>query len=314
MPSFPAMFSLYVFLSSLFASLVLATPLPSRAQDTWLRGPRLNSLWASYCHYLPYSAAFHCPRDEDGQSPTVYTPLGPAYGVVTGPCVNRFVVKYASAQRWQPSTLAAAWQLPAGSTDVNALPPMCPQPGVPDSAFSEDCLAMVLYVPTSLTIQSSVPTLVWIHGGSFMVGSASGAGLDGSALADATNSIVAVIQYRLGALGFIAPNGQTNLGLKDVVNALQFLNKIVPSFGGDASKITVAGQSSGANLIRALLAVPSAQSLFQSAILESDPMVCGGLVYVLDTAHPHVGLWISFQLGPTTPPELFRFHIALPSV
>lgn len=48
---------------------------------------------------------------------------------------------------------------------------------------------------------------------------------------------------------------------------------MLPSFGGDPSKITVAGQSSGANLIRALLAVPSAQSLFQSAILQSDPMV-----------------------------------------
>lgn len=50
---------------------------------------------------------------------------------------------------------------------------------------------------------------------------------------------------------------------------------MLPSFGGNPSKITVAGQSSGANLIRGLLAVPSAQSLFQSAILQSDPMVSG---------------------------------------
>jgi carboxylesterase type B len=74
-------------------------------------------------------------------------------------------------------------------------------------------------------------------------------------------------------LGFVAPNNQTNLGLKDAVNALEFLKTVIPSFGGDASMITVAGQSSGANMIRALLAVPSAQSLFQSAILQSDPMV-----------------------------------------
>lgn len=71
----------------------------------------------------------------------------------------------------------------------------------------------------------------------------------------------------------MAPNGATNLAVKDVINALKFLQKILPSFGGDRSKITLAGQSSGANLIRALLAVPSASSLFQSAILQSDPMV-----------------------------------------
>ena len=71
----------------------------------------------------------------------------------------------------------------------------------------------------------------------------------------------------------MAPSGTTNLAVKDVVNSLKFLNNVVPSFGGSASKITLAGQSSGANMIRALLAVPSASSLFRSAILQSDPMV-----------------------------------------
>lgn len=79
--------------------------------------------------------------------------------------------------------------------------------------------------------------------------------------------------YRIVQLGFLGPDGSTNLGLSDCILALQFLQKVAPSFGGSSSKITVAGQSSGATLIRALLAVPSASSLFQSAILQSDPMV-----------------------------------------
>lgn len=129
-----------------------------------------------------------------------------------------------------------------------------------------------------------------IHGGSFIVGSASGAGLDGSKLAIATNSIVAVIQYRLGAVGlnimflvspgsslfqfgFLPPTGQSNLAAKDVVTALSFLQTVVPSFGGCPSKITIAGQSSGATMVRTLLAVPSVSSLFQSGILQSDAMV-----------------------------------------
>ncbi|KAF9566309.1 alpha/beta-hydrolase, partial [Agrocybe pediades] len=164
-----------------------------------------------------------------------------------------------------------------GFTNASSLPLACPQPDVDSSAYSEDCLSMVLYVPPSLTLVSNAPTLVWIHGGSFIIGSATGPGLDGSKLAIATNSIVAVVQYRLGALGFMAPSGKTNLAVQDLVNALQFLKKAVPAFGGSASKITLAGQSSGANMIRALLAVPSASSLFTSAILQSDPMNFGFL-------------------------------------
>jgi carboxylesterase type B len=71
----------------------------------------------------------------------------------------------------------------------------------------------------------------------------------------------------------MTPSGATNYALKDIVNALTFLHAAVPSFGGDVTKITVAGQSSGATMIRALLAVPSAASLFKSAIIQSDPMV-----------------------------------------
>jgi len=190
----------------------------------------------------------------------------------------RYPVKYASAGRWQPSALAKAWGLPNGGSDVTALPMACPQPGLEESAYSEDCLSLVLYVPESFKPGfSNKPVLVWLHGGSFMAGSATGPGLDGSKLALATDSIVAVVQYRLGALGFLAPNGNTNLGVKDVVVALQFLRKHIAAFGGSSSKITLAGQSSGAHMIRTLLAAPSASSLFRSAILQSDPINYGFL-------------------------------------
>jgi carboxylesterase type B len=71
----------------------------------------------------------------------------------------------------------------------------------------------------------------------------------------------------------MAPNGETNLAVKDVINALKVLNAGVPMIGGSPSKITIAGQSSGATMVRALLAIPSISSQFRSAILQSDPMV-----------------------------------------
>lgn len=102
-------------------------------------------------------------------------------------------------------------------TDPSALPLACPQPGFDSSSSTEDCLSIILYVPSSPAPSSSLPTLLWyvlhsttipsklitrtrIHGGSFIVGSATAPGLDGSNLAVATNSIVAVVQYRLGAV------------------------------------------------------------------------------------------------------------------
>ncbi|KAI0340606.1 alpha/beta-hydrolase [Trametopsis cervina] len=225
---------------------------------------------------IPIVQKILCPRDGTN-NPTVNTPLGSALGVTGTANVVRYAVKYGEAARWKDSSVVSSWKLPASNTDPSQLPLACPQPGIDSSAFNEDCLSMLIYVPSTINPGSNAPSLMWIHGGSFTMGSATGPGLDGSNLAVATNSIVVVVQYRLGALGLMAPSGKTNLGASDIVTALHFLQKVLPSFGGSASKITVAGQSSGANMIRGLLAIPSASSLFQSAILQSDPMDYGFL-------------------------------------
>ncbi|KAJ7633008.1 alpha/beta-hydrolase [Roridomyces roridus] len=262
----------------LFTSACWAAPLAGLTTTTSLRNtpvfPAVNLGLPNLCD-LPIINQL-CAKVL-AASDQVTTPIGVAQGVSDGNGANRFAVKYASATRWAASTVATKWALPNGATNASALPLACPQSLVDPSTYTEDCLSMILYVPTSLKANSGAPTLLWIHGGSFVAGSATGPGLDGSKLAIATNSIVAVMQYRLGALGFMAPNGGTNLAVKDTVNALTFLAKVVPSFGGSASKITLAGQSSGAGMIRALLATPSASSLFQSAILQSDPINYGFL-------------------------------------
>lgn len=202
----------------------------------------------------------------------VSTPFGTATGVVSSDgSVVKFAVRYATAARWAAPVLATSWSSPANQT-----PLACPQNGMDASEYSEDCLYMILYVPVKAVMSgTAVNTLVWIHGGSFYEGAATDAGLDGSALALASGSIVATIQYRLGVLGWLPPSTMSsgiNLGVKDATTALTFLNKLLSSFGGTANKITVAGQSSGALLIRGLLAAPTAASQFTNAILHSDPM------------------------------------------
>ncbi|KAF7980182.1 hypothetical protein HWV62_39666 [Athelia sp. TMB] len=264
-------------LPSLLSLLVIATsalgsPIPSEYGGLKISGVSLKGLICD----IPFIDKLLCPP-KGPSGPSVTTSLGVAAGVNDINGALRFPVRYGSAARWKASSMATTWALPNGSKNVSALPLVCPQPDVDDSQMSEDCLSMILYVPVNLKAGAGVPTMVWIHGGSFIEGGASNPGLDGSKLASATGAIVAVVQYRLGAFGFLGPDGTTNLGLKDIVTALQFLAKTVPAFGGSTSKITVAGQSSGANMIRALLAVPSASSLFQSAIIQSDPMDYGFL-------------------------------------
>ncbi|CAE6451204.1 unnamed protein product [Rhizoctonia solani] len=250
------------------STLTSASPVPTVSQRTSI------SITGKILCLLPIVG--HLCKKATGEV-NVLTAVGMARGLQTSSTSSKFVVKYASATRWGLPSKANAWNIP--SNDINKMPPMCPQPNVDASSYSEDCLYMVVYAPSaSPNMLSSLPVLVWIHGGSFEVGSASGAGLDGTALAKATNSIVVVIQYRLGVLGLVPPsslNGNSNLAVRDVITSLQFIRQVVPSFGGNIDQITVAGQSSGAHMIRALLATPSASSLFKYAAFHSDTMDYG---------------------------------------
>lgn len=125
-------------------------------------------------------------------------------------------------------------------------------------------------------MSGGAPVLVWIHGGSYALGGASDPALDGSHLAQSTGSVVVVVQYRLGILGYLPPSSlsaNVNLGVRDVIAALQWIQNAIEFVGGNKNMVTLAGQSSGGNLIRNLLATPSASNLFARGILESDPVV-----------------------------------------
>ncbi|KAG8992377.1 hypothetical protein FRB94_011638 [Tulasnella sp. JGI-2019a] len=209
--------------------------------------------------------------------------LGQAHGTLdSNTSVARFVIKYATAPRFGNPSVATQW---VGMTDPGAMPPVCPQAGVDSTQYSEDCLYAVIYAPVATLTSaqtSKVPVFVWFHGGSSILGGASKPGLDGSNLAIATNSIVIVVQYRLGVLGWLPPTSGPvptgNLGLSDAITALRFVNNIIPFFGGQ-TPVTIGGQSSGGQMIRALLASPSATSLFKAATLHADPMAYGFMKY-----------------------------------
>ncbi|GAA5968834.1 hypothetical protein JCM11641_000751 [Rhodosporidiobolus odoratus] len=157
--------------------------------------------------------------------------------------------------------------------DGTGLPKACPQLQMDPSEYSEDCLYFTVYSPPTANLHSRLPVLFWIHGGSFHQGQS--AGLDGAALAKSQNMVVVVVQYRLGILGWLNFDKYRldgNNGLRDVIMALQFVKSDIAAYGGDASRVTLAGQSSGAEIIKTLLVTPSAAPLFARAILQSAPL------------------------------------------
>ncbi|KAJ7717239.1 cholinesterase [Mycena maculata] len=141
----------------------------------------------------------------------------------------------------------------------------------------ENCLFLNIFtsfLPASGTPSSQLkPVMFWIHGGAFTGGEGSDAIYDGGSLVSRGDVVVVTINYRLGALGFLAlDDGETNgnYGLADQITALKWVQAHIASFGGDPSRVTIFGQSAGAGSVRALLGSPPAFGLFAGAIAQSN--------------------------------------------
>lgn len=129
------------------------------------------------------------------------------------------------------------------------------------------------------TTSSLKPVLFWIHGGAFTGGTGSDNTFDGGSLASRSDVVVVTINYRLSTLGFLALNDgitKGNYGIADQITALDWVIANIKDFGGDASRITIFGQSAGAGSVRAMMASPKALGKFAGAIPQSN---LGGLYF-----------------------------------
>ncbi|WP_345663944.1 carboxylesterase/lipase family protein [Streptomyces venetus] len=195
--------------------------------------------------------------------------------------------------RWRPPRPAARW---SGVRNATALAHPCPQlpmtllpdggpvlPGESNRTGStvEDCLYLNVWTPPRGSGRPA-PVLVWLHGGA----NASGAGsdYDGAALA-ARGVVVVTVNYRLGALGFMAhpalsaesaDHASGDYGLMDQQAALRWVRRNVGAFGGDRNRVTLGGQSAGSADTCLHIASPTAKGLFHRAIQQSGACAGGG--------------------------------------
>ena len=204
--------------------------------------------------------------------PVAGTANGAVRGLANG-AVDEFLgIPYAAppvgALRWQPPQPAASW---SGVRDATQFAPHCPQVAGPfgQASTSEDCLFLNVFTPSHAQPGSGSPVMVWIHGGALVSGESND--YDPTGLV-ADGVTVVTINYRLGALGFLAhpaladSNGQSgDYGLEDQQAALRWVQRNIASFGGSPHNVTIFGESAGGLSTLSQVASPQAKGLFECA-------------------------------------------------
>ena len=188
------------------------------------------------------------------------------------------------ARRFLPPTKPKPW---TGVRETIAYGPRAPQPTrrmVPEigdaligpGPTSEDCLLLNVWTP-ALERNGRRPVMVWLHGGGFRTGSGNSVFYDGQELARKHGAVVVTVTHRLNALGFLHLAGiggekyrdSGNVGMQDIVMALEWVRDNIDAFGGNPGSVTIFGQSGGGGKTAILTGMPAAKGLFHRAIIQS---------------------------------------------
>ncbi|XP_071823624.1 acetylcholinesterase-like [Apostichopus japonicus] len=179
-------------------------------------------------------------------------------------------------RRFRPAEAMDPWE---GVINATEIPPSCPQIYQSfykhlygTNNFSEDCLYLNVFAPRDASPNAAV--MVFIHGGSFVLGSGSDFPYNPLPLVFLGDVILVTINYRLNIFGFFSTGDDAipaNLGLTDQRLALKWVNENIDAFGGDPQKVTVFGESAGSACISWHLLSEESRQYFQRVILQSGP-------------------------------------------
>lgn len=214
-----------------------------------------------------------------GTAPTVQTTSGPILGLDLGGGKGYAYlgIPFATALRWGPPMPPTPWTTPLNATSYVA---GCVQfsGSLPSEADTEECLTVNVWVPS--THSTGNPMIQWIHGGGFIGGNGEG---DLSLYAEKTGAVIFSINYRLGALGYLALEGFSpafptptdpsaacaNVGLLDQQAALKWASANGAAFGADPTHTLLTGQSAGGSSVLFHLTLPGSYPTYRAALAQS---------------------------------------------
>ncbi len=242
-------------------------------KQSWIRFASF-SFWVVFLGALGYTPS--------ARAQTVTCQVAIDSGVVAGvqvgqSCVFKgipYAASPAGAGRWRPPAPVVPW---SGVRSAVNFGNICPQLQGTTAVGNEDCLNLNIYAPSGA---AGLPVVFFMHGGGNRSQSnraEGGTSLDGTYFAEHGRVVVVTINYRLGALGWLAhrsleAEGATgtsgNYGILDQIAALRWVQRNIAAFGGDPSRVMITGHSAGASDTGVLLASPLAQGLFSSAFIE----------------------------------------------
>lgn len=259
-------------------------------------------------------------RGERGERATVTLANGEVRGRVADDTLIWHGIPYAQAPvgelRWRAPQPPEDW---SGTLDARERGPECVQAETTTRwqrtstmVGDEDCLTVDIYRPDRAGFaDEALPVYVWIHGGSNNFGTAKQ--YDGSTLANHSDVVVVVVQYRLGPLGwFFHPAVQTNgadplsdsgnFGTLDTIRALEWVQDNIAAFGGDPDNVTITGESAGGHNVLNLLVSPEAGGgLFHRAMSQSGSMNTRSTTAARNSANQHVEWLIRLLEDRKTP-------------
>lgn len=196
----------------------------------------------------------------------------------------------AGANRFMPPIKPKSWEGVRSSRQYGYVAPQGPRAGWAndeeafmfawdDGVQSEDCLRVNVWTPA--LDGKKRPVMVWLHGGGYTAGSGQELrSYDGENLARRGDVVVVSLNHRLNVFGYLdlskfgyAASG--NVGMLDIVAALEWVRDNIEVFGGDPQKVTIFGQSGGGGKVSTLMAMPAAKGLFHRAIVESGSILQG---------------------------------------
>jgi para-nitrobenzyl esterase len=241
----------------------------------------LGGAWAA----MPASAARTIPAA--AESPVVETTSGKVRGLSNnGVQVFRGIpygASTAGANRFLPARKPESWSgvrnaFENGHTASQIMPAASAVgAGLRSNATQgEDCLVLNVFTP-GLSDGRKRPVMVWIHGGGYTYSSGTTLAADGTNLARTSDVTVVCLNHRLTVFGhlYLAEVGGAkyadsgNVGILDLVAALEWIRDNIARFGGDPGNVTIFGQSGGGGKVSTLLAMPAAKGLFHKAVVES---------------------------------------------
>lgn len=203
----------------------------------------------------------------------VLTTSGYVRGLADGGLIRFAGLPYGQAERWRAPHPMEPWRGIVGTTEFGTDAPQPTYSLRDEVRGGEDCLNLDIVRPNTDEV---LPVVVYLHGGSFVMGSSHEAMLQGDTLVSRLDVVYVSVNFRLGVFGYLdlrtLGEGVANPGTRDQLLALEWVRENIASFGGDPGNVTLMGESAGGAAVTTLMCVPAARGLFHKAIAQSAPV------------------------------------------